>query len=198
MARTIAKDHDEKRAQILRAAARVFATEGFDRASMVQVAQGCGISKANLYHYYGGKDAILFGILDAHLKRLRDRICALDLSALPPDEALLKTLREILLAYEGADHEHRLQVDYVDKLPEAEQRQLKTYQKELVNFVSDLLLRNAPEVFAQDAEKLRAATMSVFGILNWFYMWNAGADAQARRRYAHLVTRMTLGGLSAI
>ncbi|WP_238364106.1 TetR/AcrR family transcriptional regulator [Mesobacterium pallidum] len=198
MARTIAKDHDEKRAQILRAAARVFATEGFDRASMVQVAEGCGISKANLYHYYGGKDAILFGILDEHLATLRDRVCGLDLSGMPPDEALQTCLREILLAYEGADHEHRLQVDYTDKLAPEQQQALRGYQKELVGFVSALLMRNAPQVFSADAEKLRAATMSVFGMLNWFYMWNAGADAAERQRYAQLVTRMTLGGLPAI
>ncbi|MEY8840231.1 TetR/AcrR family transcriptional regulator, partial [Cribrihabitans sp. XS_ASV171] len=47
MARTIAKDHDQKRAQILKSAARVFAREGFDRASMTQLARECGISKAN-------------------------------------------------------------------------------------------------------------------------------------------------------
>ena len=52
MARPIAKDHSEKRAHILRIAARVFADGGIARASMAQVAEACGISKANIYHYY--------------------------------------------------------------------------------------------------------------------------------------------------
>ena len=63
MARTIAKDHDAKRAHILKTAARVFAEEGFARASMNQLARACGISKANIYHYYDSKDALHFDIL---------------------------------------------------------------------------------------------------------------------------------------
>jgi len=50
MARTQAKDHGAKREAILEAAARVFASEGFDRASMAALAQDAGISKANIYH----------------------------------------------------------------------------------------------------------------------------------------------------
>ena len=60
MARTQAKDRGAKREAILEAAARVFASEGFDRASMAALAQDAGISKANIYHYYDSKDALLF------------------------------------------------------------------------------------------------------------------------------------------
>ena len=83
MSRPIAKDHDEKRAHILKIAARVFADQGFARASMSQVAKDCGISKANIYHYYSSKDALLFDILDTYLSALRDRIIGLDLAGLP-------------------------------------------------------------------------------------------------------------------
>ena len=74
MARTQAKDHGAKREAILEAAARVFASEGFDRASMAALAHDAGISKANIYHYYDSKDALLFDLLDSHLKELRDRL----------------------------------------------------------------------------------------------------------------------------
>ena len=42
MARTIAKDHDEKRAALLATAARFFAETGYDRASMNELAKACG------------------------------------------------------------------------------------------------------------------------------------------------------------
>ena len=61
MARPIAKDYDAKRSHILKTAARVFADTGYARASMSQVAKDCGFSKANIYHYYSSKDALLFG-----------------------------------------------------------------------------------------------------------------------------------------
>ena len=50
MARTIAKDHGDKRHAILTASSKVFTDVGFDRASMVQVAKACSFSKAALYH----------------------------------------------------------------------------------------------------------------------------------------------------
>jgi hypothetical protein len=56
----------------------------------------------------------------------------------------------------------------------------------------------APQVFAGDPRKLRAATMSVFGMLNWFYMWNRSADRTAREDYADLVTALTLNGVRGL
>ncbi|MBL4811043.1 MAG: helix-turn-helix transcriptional regulator, partial [Rhodobacteraceae bacterium] len=68
MARTIATDYADKRRAILRAAARLFADEGFNKASMANVATACGISKANIYHYYPSKTSLLFDMLESHLR----------------------------------------------------------------------------------------------------------------------------------
>ncbi len=198
MARTIAKDHDHKRTRILKAAAKVFATEGYDRASMAQLARECGISKANIYHYYHGKDAILFDILDSYLHALRDRIAGIDLAGLSPEQRLFRTVSEILTAYQGADHEHQVQVSAMSALGAARQRLLRAYQRDMVGHVSDTIRANAPEVFGDDAAKLRATTMSVFGMLNWYYMWNTGAGAQAREDYARLVSNLTLRGIAGL
>ncbi len=195
MARTIARDHDEKRRQILKTAARVFARDGVDRASMNQVAAACGISKANIYHYYASKNALLFDILDSHLCSLRDRICAIRPEGRSPEEQFRETLCEILLAYEGADDEHRVQASGLGALPPAQQNILRDYQRDMVRHMSDILCRLAPDRFFHDGAKLRAVTMSVFGMLNWFYMWNARANAQERESYCRLVADLTLGGI---
>ena len=198
MARTIAKDHDQKRDLILKSAARIFATEGFDRASMAQLARECGISKANIYHYYNSKDALLFDILDSYLRDLRDAILGTDVAGLTPEARLHEVIRQILRAYQGADHEHQVQLNALGALPEDQQTQMRTYQRDMVRFLSDTIAAAAPEVFANDKGKLRATTMSVFGMLNWYYMWNTGAGSQARDDYAALVTNLTLRGLPGI
>ena len=195
MARTIAKDYGKKRGEILRIAAQVFATEGFDRASMSQLATACGISKANIYHYYSGKDALLFDILDTYLSDLRDRVCGVDLAGLEPDMQLHAVILETLIAYQGADNEHRIQIRRFGIMPENEQKILREYQRDLITLVSDIILKIAPKTFAEDAAKLRATTMSVFGMLNWYYMWSPGAGRRAREDYARLVTDMTLKGI---
>ncbi|MBR9841723.1 MAG: TetR/AcrR family transcriptional regulator [Rhodobacteraceae bacterium] len=198
MARTIAKDHDQKRDQILKSAAKVFATQGFDRASMAMLARECGISKANIYHYYDSKDALLFDLLDTYLRELRDRICHIDISDLSAEKRLRRVVAEVLLAYQGADYEHQVQIGAMSALPEDQQRLLRGYQRELVGFVEGIIKAAAPKVFEGQGDKLRAATMSVFGMLNWYYMWNTGAGSEARESYAALVADLTLGGLEAL
>lgn len=198
MSRPIAKDHDEKRANILKIAARLFAEQGYARASMSQVAKDCGISKANIYHYYSSKDALLFDILDTYLSTLRDRIMGLDLDGLDPSEQLGRIVVETLQSYQGMDHEHKIQAEGVPLLPYDQQKILKSYQRDLVIQMSDVVTSVAPEVFAGDPRKLRATVMSVFGMLNWFYMWNSDADHQARDEYATLVTKLTLTGVRGL
>lgn len=198
MARTVAKDYDDKRRLILTRAAQLFADEGFDRASVSSVAEACKISKANIYHYYKGKDDILFDILDNYLTGLRARICEMDLGAMGPEARLEATVLEVLLAYQGADHEHRLQVSGLTYLSQERRGVLQGIQRDLVAHVSGIVEAVAPEVFAGDRDKLRAATMSLFGMLNWFYMWNSDADAQARRAYAGLVSGLCLRGFRGL
>lgn len=198
MARTIAKDHEQKRGQILKAAASVFASQGFDRASMTRLARECGISKANIYHYYDGKDAILFDILDSYLSALRDRVVGIDMAGLDPEARLARTVSEILMAYQGADHEHQVQISAMSALGPAQQKLLRGYQRDMVGYVSDTIRAIAPEVFGDDKARLRATTMSVFGMLNWYYMWNSGAGSAARDDYARLVSDLTLRGVRGL
>ena len=198
MARTIAKDHDQKREQILKRAAKIFADQGFDRASMTLLAKECGISKANIYHYYDSKDALLFDLLDSYLSALRDRICGIDLEGLDAEAQLHAIAGETLAAYQGADNEHRVQGMAIAALPPAQQEALRAYQRDMVRQMSQVLRAIAPDVFADDKDKLTAATMSVFGMLNWFYMWNSRAGPTAREDYAKMVATLTINGVRAL
>ena len=197
MARTIAKDYSQKRSQILKTAAQVFAESGYDRASMNQLAKACQISKANIYHYYESKDALLFDLLDTYLKDLRDRLNSVEGDALSPEEHLRALVKEVLLAYHGADDEHRVQVTGIPALPVEQQKTLRGYQREMVEQMSDIVKRVAPEKYSSDAQILLETTMSIYGMLNWFYMWNRDPSEQARVNYAKTVTDIVLHGIKA-
>lgn len=197
MVRTIAKDYDDKRRHILDVAAEVFARQGIARASMSDVAKACGISKANIYHYYPSKHEIVFDILDSYLSELRDLVFAIDRSSLTPSEQLHAITREILLAYKGMDHQHRIQVEGLPLLEDAKQEILKDYQRQLVALVSEVLISCAPTALDGDKAESRNVTMSVFGMLNWFYMWDSDASDAERERYANSVASLTLNGINA-
>ncbi len=88
MARTRASDYDEKRRAMLNRSAELFSEYGYDRASMNRIAEACGVSKANLYHYYKDKEGLLFDVIRFHLKELIDVIEDADRPDLPSDERL--------------------------------------------------------------------------------------------------------------
>ena len=198
MARTIAKDHDAKRHHILKTAARVFADEGIARASMSAIAQACGISKANIYHYYASKDDLLFDILDSYLSALLAKVRDVPTNRLAPADALEALLTEFLLAYEGMDHEHKIQAEGLPLLPEAQQAVLRGYQREMVDMMGEAVAALNPTAFHDQRDMLRDTTMSVFGMLNWFYMWNRHADAARRTAYARHLARFTEAGVRGI
>lgn len=60
----ISSDMSAKQRQVLNAAGRLFLREGFAAVSMDAVAREAGVSKATLYAYFSGKDA-LFGAVVA-------------------------------------------------------------------------------------------------------------------------------------
>lgn len=198
MARTIAKDYDQKRMHILKVSARVFATDGFARASMSQVAQACNISKANIYHYYDSKDALLFDILDTYLRDLRDQLSGLPLDGAPPEQQLGLFVAQALIAYDGMDAEHKIQIEGLPLLSPEQQTLLRGYQREMVEILNGIVARIGQPRFDNDPASLRNTTMSIFGMLNWYFMWNRNADGDARRAYADHVTRLVIGGIKGL
>ena len=198
MARTIAKDHDEKRGAILGTASRFFAQAGYDRASMSQLASECGVSKALIYHYYDSKEALLFDILKSHLSNLLVVVESVDVDGKPPVEALRLLVTELLESYRGADFEHRLQLESMGALTTEQQKVLSQIQKQIVQVFSDVIFQIRPDYFEQNPNRLFPVTMSMFAMLNWFYQWHRPNTGISRSDYAELATDLLLGGVERL
>ena len=54
-------------AVILRAAARVFATQGYAAGTTNRIAEAAGVSVGSLYEYFPNKDALLVALMEAHI-----------------------------------------------------------------------------------------------------------------------------------
>ena len=197
MARPIAKDHREKRSAILKQAAVYFADHGYDRASVNGLASACGISKSLIYHYYDSKEQLLFDILHSHLRALYEGLIALQPAA-DPEVQLRQLVRKLLQMYRGADAEHRLQLQSTTALPKAQRHILADIQRSIVNEFSQAICAAAPEYLGQASDHLRPLTMSLFGMVNWFYLWNQPGRGMSRESYADLATEILLGGLTRL
>ncbi len=197
MARSRAKDYDDKRSALLHRAAEIFAREGFDRASMSRLAAECGVSKALLYHYYASKDALLFDIVESHLKMLIEAVREADADEPEPQARLHALVAALLEAYRDADAEHRVQIEGLRLLPPDEQDRLKALERELVTIFADAIRALNPDAFEGKA-LLKPVTMSLFGMLNWFYMWFRDDGAVSRAEYAALATQLIVGGVRSL
>ena len=70
-----------------------------------------------------------------------------------------------------------------------------SYQRDMVELVLRVLAEIAPPQIANDAKRIKNVTMSVFGMLNWFYKWNPKANRSARVSYSKTVASLTLVGV---
>jgi AcrR family transcriptional regulator len=67
------------RAQLLEAAARVYARRGFESATLDEVAEEAGFTKGAVYDHFGSKEKLLFALLDEHLSgQIAEQIALFD------------------------------------------------------------------------------------------------------------------------
>lgn len=192
MARTRALDYDAKRSAILQRSAQLFAEFGYSGTSINMIAEACGVSKALLYHYYPDKEAVLFDVIFDHLKDLVAEVEKAALAPADPHERLHGLIMALLECYRGADAQHQVQIANLKLLPKDRQETLRAMERALVTIFSDALAEAVPEVGR--GPLLKALTMSLFGMLNWHYLWFREGKGLSRAQYARLVTELVTAG----
>jgi AcrR family transcriptional regulator len=198
MARTRATDFEEKQRGILDMAASVFAEQGMDKASMSQIAQAASVSKALLYHYYPSKDALIFAIIVTHLESLESAIESADDPSLPPKERLRQLVGTVLENYRGADNEHKVQLNASAALDDAQKAEIMAIERQIVKRFSAVLREINPDLDTKERPLLMPVTMSLFGMMNWVYMWFKDGGRISREDYADVATTLILEGIKAV
>jgi AcrR family transcriptional regulator len=94
--------YDRRQDGVVRAAASVFARQGYEATSMADLTQATGLTVGGLYHYIGSKEALLVRICEQLLDPLLERARELVAGAAEPDERLRLLLRAWLAHIE--DH----------------------------------------------------------------------------------------------
>lgn len=197
MARSRARDHDEKRQAILHRAAQAFSRDGYDRASMAGLAAEMGVSKALLYHYHASKEALLAAVIQHHLEHLVETVEAADDPAAGPEARLLGLVSALLDAYRDADAEHRVQIEALRFLAEADQARLKALERRLVSIFAEAVRALDPAAF-EGRPLLKPVTMALFGMLNWHYMWHREGGPVSRAAFARLSCDILIGGVGRL
>jgi AcrR family transcriptional regulator len=155
---------EERYGEILGAACDVFARRGFHQASMREVARAAGLSLAGLYHYVGGKEELLFLVLDRSLDRLIASLEAALARARTPEGKLL-ALVERHLQY-GFDQAHAMKIINRDWELLSEPRRAEVAAKRQVYLRMGLGVLRELDRHGRPGDELLSATNLLLGMLN--------------------------------
>jgi AcrR family transcriptional regulator len=114
-----ARADSAKRRQIIDGARRMFLAQGFDAASMSEIAREAGVSKGTLYVYFKSKEELFEAIVEAQCRQQGEQIFTFDGAA--DIESELKRLgREFsrFLSRPGGVSELRTVIAIADRMPE--------------------------------------------------------------------------------
>ena len=110
----------ERRADLIRLAAELFAEKGFQATSVREIAKAAGILSGSLYHHFESKDAIVAEILTSYLRAIQDRYASVLASGKGPAESLHDL---VLTSLEVASEQPQATAIYQNELHYLRERQ---------------------------------------------------------------------------
>lgn len=156
----------EKRAEIVRSACRVFIRKGYDGTSMRDLAKAAGRSTGAFYHYIGSKKDILYLILDftvmnqqEFLERMRDST-----REMGTVQAITEAIRIYLESFEEYADMHIFVNHVMVKLVRNERRMMLDAAQRVGEFFEELLQRGIRQgEFREGDTKMLAQNIVVLG-----------------------------------
>src|SRR5258707_8070094 len=191
MARRRSENYDGIHLAISPNAAGLFSAQGYMRASIAALADACKLSRGALYHYFDSKEAILFAILDAHIREMIQHVETAVAAGGPTLTQFQNVIRAIVEVNAKSPHEQRVLIHDLSFLNEDEQRAIKDLERQLVDIVTDLLLRlDAEGRIVKRTKKIY--TMILFGIINFTYTWYDPKGAIGPQEFADTAVALFL------
>lgn len=150
---------EQRKAQILAAASKVFAAKGFERATIADIAKAAGIAEGSIYNYFKNKGDLLVSIprqfVEPPITRGNAAIAMLSPAAPgSPEEMLTMIARNLIATMRQNAHVFRI---LISALPSLKPAQREKYLNQVVMYAAGTLenyFRAQIEqgVFRQDAK----------------------------------------------
>lgn len=196
MARTRSENYDGIHLGILTNAAALFSAQGYMRSSIADLAEACKLSRGALYHYFDSKEAILFAILDAHIREMITHVETAVSTGGPTLTQFQNVIRAIVEVNAKSPHEQRVLIHDLSFLNPDEQQMIKSLERQLVDIVTDLLVRlDAEGRIVKRTKKIY--TMILFGIINYTYTWYDPKGGIGPREFADTAVELFLHGFAS-
>lgn len=165
------KEMAEQRAkEIYRVASRVLCELGYERASIRDLAEATGLTKAGLYYYFKSKEELLYIILNSYMDKLLSGISEISQQVLNPEERLRAYIHFQVGLYCKDMHRSKLIIHDENCLSGEWYQIVKDKQRKYVGYWGKTLTEYA-EQKGVTIPFLSAHVMLLVGMCNWIYQW---------------------------
>jgi AcrR family transcriptional regulator len=161
---------EERRDQVVAAAAELFDSTGYARVTMGDIAQNVGIAKPTLYHYFDSKDDILLAIHEEFIDLLIAQHDVRRLGGLPPEEVLLEAMGDILQLMETHRGHVRVFFEHHRELTPGARAAIRR-KRDRYEGAIQALFDEAARTGSFAPQDSRLSALAMFGMCNWAYQW---------------------------
>lgn len=83
-------------------------------------------------------------------------------------------------------------------LTDEQRSEIRGIERRIVAHISDVLREINPNLANKERPLLMPVTMSLFGMINWVYLWFRDEGPITREDYAQIATTLVLEGIKAV
>jgi AcrR family transcriptional regulator len=167
------KSTQKKLDDLLMKAGALIARKGFEATSMRDLGKAMDASLAGLYHYFSSKEDLLFQLQYRTFGLLFEAQQAVAERPGTPEERFARLITGHLQFY--ARHTNELKActfeleSLTGKPYETVEEIRRRYYQLMTSVVADVI--GGPSSNGKETRKSRHATLFIFGMLNWIFMW---------------------------
>ena len=165
-----ANQKNRKIQEIHRTIARLFARKGYHATSMRAIAQELDMQPASLYHYFSGKEEMLFVLMNESMDEALEKLKAV----CETDSTLERKLKEMLGFYArffaGEQERETLLVNEIDSLGEEYRKILIEKERRYVHLIRSIFEELAEAGLSKEIDST-IATFAFFGMVHYTIRW---------------------------
>lgn len=186
-----------KSEEIMNAAAKIFRKKGFHHATISEIAKEVDIQKGSLYHYFKGKEELLYKIILSALQLYVESLSNIDVYGKPVEDviknAILAHITPIDLHFDNI-YVFINEIDALSTEHKAEiNRELKNYESMWIRILEK---GKASGVFRRDQDS-KIIMLSIFGICNWTLRWYKPEGKYSARELGKMYAQFVLNGIKS-
>jgi TetR/AcrR family transcriptional regulator, cholesterol catabolism regulator len=155
----------------MEAAARVICERGYDGASIQEIAQACGLTKAGLYHYIRSKEHLLHEIMNYGMDLFEEQVLREVIPIADPVERLKECMaRNVQLVTRGWSKEITIILHEHATLRGAARAQINARKKRYVRFLETSFAEAVRDGRIRPLHP-KVTAFAFLGAVLWIYKW---------------------------